>query len=67
MAIYKCWLEVFGEMVGVEGMLVALQSLLAIKKGTNPFQFPNEWAVFKVSTTTPSIRSALVWKQKKIK
>ena len=29
----------FGEMVGMAWGLVALQSLLTIKKGTNPFNF----------------------------
>ena len=37
MAIWKFWLDVFGEMMGVGGRgLVALQSLSTIKKGTNP-------------------------------
>jgi hypothetical protein len=34
MAFSKFWLDVFGEMVGVEGVLVAFESLLTIKKGT---------------------------------
>ena len=34
------WLDVFGEMVNGAGAgLIALQSLLSIEKGTNPFQF----------------------------
>jgi hypothetical protein len=32
MPISKFWLDVLGEMVGIEGMLVAFQSLLTIKK-----------------------------------
>ena len=36
MAISKFWLDVFEEMVGVEGVLIALQSLSTIKNGTSP-------------------------------
>jgi hypothetical protein len=39
MAISTFWLDVFLEMVGMEGMLVAFQSLSTIKKGTNHFSF----------------------------
>jgi hypothetical protein len=35
MAISKFSLDVFQEMVGVEGVLVAFQSLSTIKKGTH--------------------------------
>ena len=52
MAILKFWLDVFGEMVGERGGLIVLQSLSAIKQGADPSQFPIEWAVFEVSTTT---------------
>jgi hypothetical protein len=34
MAISKFWLDVFWKMVGMEGVLVAFQSLSTIKKGT---------------------------------
>ena len=37
MAISKFWLDVFGEMVGVVGGLVAFQTLSTIKKGTSLF------------------------------
>ena len=36
MAISEFWLDVFGEMMGVGGGLVALQSLSTIKEGTSP-------------------------------
>jgi hypothetical protein len=39
MAISKFWLNVFGETVGVEGALVAFQSLLTIKKGPSHLNF----------------------------
>ena len=39
MAISKFLLDVFGEMVGMEGLLVALQSLSTIKTGTVFFNF----------------------------
>ena len=39
MAISKFWLDVFGEMVGVEEVLVAFQSLSTIKKGTSHSNF----------------------------
>jgi uncharacterized membrane protein len=39
MAFLKFRLNVFGEMVGVEGVLVAFQSLSTIKKGTSRFNF----------------------------
>jgi hypothetical protein len=39
MAISKFWLDEFGEMVGVEGVLVAFQLLSTIKKGTSHFNF----------------------------
>ena len=39
MANSKFWLDVFGEMVGVEGVLAAFQSLSTIKKGTNHLNF----------------------------
>ena len=39
MAISQFWLDVLGEMVGVEEVLVAFQSLLTIKKGTSHFNF----------------------------
>ena len=39
MAISKFWLDAFGEMVGVEGVLVAIQSLSTIKKGTSRSNF----------------------------
>ena len=55
----------FGEKVGVEGVLVAFQSLSTIKKDTShfnskgykPFEFPIEWACFEVFTTTRSIKT----------
>ena len=37
--ISRFWLDVFGEMVGLGGRLVALQLLSTIKKGTSPFSF----------------------------
>ena len=39
MAISKFLLYAFREMVGVEGVLVAYQSLLTIKKGTSHSNF----------------------------
>ena len=39
MAISKFWLDVFGEMVGVEGVLVTFQSRSTIKKGTSHSNF----------------------------
>jgi hypothetical protein len=39
MAISKFLLDVFGEIVGVEGVLVAFQSLSTIKKGTRHSNF----------------------------
>ena len=39
MAISKFWSDVLGEIVGVWGGLVALQSLLIIKKGNGSFNF----------------------------
>jgi hypothetical protein len=39
MAILKFWLDVFGEMVGMEGVLAAFQSLWTIKKGTSYSNF----------------------------
>ena len=39
MAISKIWLDMFEEMVGVEEVLVAFQSLSTIKKGTSPLNF----------------------------
>ena len=62
MAISKFWFDVFGEMVGVGGGLVALQSLLTIKRGTSSFQFPFEWAFFEVSTTTKGhLKTSIRW------
>jgi predicted transcriptional regulator len=58
MAILKFWLDVFGEMVGVEGVLIAFQSLSTIKKGTSPLNFQSNESFAKF--LTPSIRSALV-------
>ena len=53
MAISKFWLNVFGEMVGLEGGFVALQSLLIdYEKGHYSFQFSIEWALLEVVTTT---------------
>ena len=40
--------------------LVALQSLLTVKKGTNPSNFQSNESFLKLNGTTPSIRSALV-------
>jgi hypothetical protein len=39
MAILKFWLDVFWEIVGVEGVLVAFQSLSTIKEGTSHSKF----------------------------
>ena len=39
MVISKFWLDVFREMVGVEGVLVAFQSLSTIKKGKSHSNF----------------------------
>jgi hypothetical protein len=39
MAILKFLLDVFGEMVGVEGVLSAFRSLSTIKKGNNHSNF----------------------------
>jgi hypothetical protein len=39
MAISKFWLDVFGEMEGVEEVLVAFQSLSTIKKGPSHSNF----------------------------
>ena len=39
MAILKFWLDVFGGMVGVEGVLAAFQLLSTIKKATIHFNF----------------------------
>ena len=39
MAVWKFWLDVFGEMVGVWGGLVILQSFLTIIKDSSPFNF----------------------------
>ena len=39
MVISKFWFDVFGETVSVGGMLVAVQSLLTIKKGVISFNF----------------------------
>jgi hypothetical protein len=39
MAISKFWLDAFGEMVGLEGVLVAFQSISTVKKGTSHFNF----------------------------
>ena len=39
MAISKLWLDVFREMVGVEGVLVTFQSLSTIKKGKSHSNF----------------------------
>ena len=39
MAISKFWLDVFREMVGVDGVLVAFQLLSTIKKGTSHSNF----------------------------
>ena len=39
MAISKSLLDVFGEIVGMGGVLVAFQSLVTIKKGTSHFNF----------------------------
>ena len=53
-------MDVLREIVGVEEVLVALQSLLSIEKGTSPSDFkPNEH-FFEMSITSPSIQSALV-------
>jgi len=38
-AVSKFWLDMFGEMVGVGGGLVAHQWFSTIKKGTSPFSF----------------------------
>ena len=48
--ISKFWLDVFGEMVGMGGALVA--NLFWILKGHWSFQFVIKWAFFEVSTTT---------------
>ena len=58
MAIWKFLLDVFREMVGVEGVLVAFQSLLTLKKGTRTVDFQSNEPPFEVYTTTPSILSA---------
>ena len=39
MTISKFWLDVFGEIMGLGGGLVALQSLLTIRMGASPFNF----------------------------
>jgi hypothetical protein len=44
-------------MVGVEGLLVALQSLSTIKKGTSHLNFKANEPFFEVSTTTLSIKT----------
>jgi hypothetical protein len=59
MAISKFWLDVFREIMGAEGVLVACQSLSTIKKWHKSLQFPIEPALFEVSTTN-SIQSALL-------
>ena len=47
MAISKFWLDVFGEMVGVEGVLVAFQSLSTIKNDTSHLNFQSNEPFFK--------------------
>jgi hypothetical protein len=63
MAISKLCLNVFGEMVGVRGGLLAIQSLSTIKKGTSRFNFPIQLFLFEVSTTTLSIKKNLICPQ----
>jgi hypothetical protein len=48
MDISKFWFDVFGEKVSVRGGLVALQSLLTIKKGTNPLDFQSNEPFIKL-------------------
>jgi hypothetical protein len=46
----KLLLDVFEETVGVEGDLVAIQSLLNIKKGTSPLNFQSHepfWSFYE--------------------
>ena len=52
MAISKFWLDVLGEMVGVEGVLVAFQSLSTIKKGTSHFNFQSNEPFWSFSDNT---------------
>ena len=60
MAISEFLMDVFWDMVGVGGVLVTLQSLLTIKKGTGSSNFQSNEPFFEISTTIPSIQSALV-------
>ena len=57
MAISKSLLDVFEEIVGVGGVLVAFQSLSTIKKGTSHFNFLSNEPFFEVSTTTRYIKT----------
>ena len=47
MAFLKFCLDVFGELVGVEGVLVAFQSLLTLKKGTRTLDFQSNESPMK--------------------
>ena len=47
MAMWKFWLNVFGEKVGGRGGLVALKSLSTIKKGSRPLNFQSNEPFFK--------------------
>ena len=48
MAISKFWLEVFGEIVGVGGVLVALQLLSTVEKGIDYWLLRQPIAILKL-------------------
>jgi hypothetical protein len=48
-------LDAFGEMMGVRGALVTLQSLSKIKKNALALSISNQISHFEVATTTLSI------------
>ena len=62
-AISKFWLDVFRELVSVEGAVCPPITFDPLK-GHKDFQISIEWAPSEISTTTYSIRSALVTEKK---
>jgi hypothetical protein len=63
MTISKFILDVYGEMVGVEGVLVAFQSPSAIKKGTSPSNFQSNEPLSKFLRQL--LRYEVPWSQTK--
>ena len=61
MAISKFWLDLFGDIVGVKEGLVALQSLLTIKKASSPFSFKSNELFLMLLQQKKAISKFISW------